>query len=247
MTTRRYETRGAPEHRDGNRNHLRGEVRAVTDEGTFEVLAVAYDVVDDYGTRFVPGVFNDSLEQRLPVIAWAHDWSEPIGRATGWRETDEGLFITGRLDLGGSVERAKQAHEQMRSGTLTDVSVGFWRLADRTADDGVTEITRGDLDEVSVVLRGAVPGAKLLAVRSKRSGELVDMDAVVGIAKKVAAGELTQPEADEALRLLSAPPLGPTPVEVLDGTDAGDPLPDLDAVLAEADAALDLLTDRSRR
>lgn len=251
MKTRRYETRGAPEHRDGHRNHLRGEVRAVTDEGTFEVLAVAYGVVDDYGTRFVPGVFNDSLEQRLPVIAWAHDWSEPIGRATGWREDpDVGLYITCRLDLSPDVPRGRQAHEQMRSETLTDVSVGFWRIADRTADDGVTEITRGDLDEVSVVLRGAVPGAKVLAVRSARSGEMIDMDAVVAIAKKKSAGEITEAEADEALRLLSAPPIGAPPAEP-DGTATGDgtgePQPELDAVLAEADAALDLLTDRSRR
>ena len=238
MTTTRYETRGAP-NRPGNRNHLRGEVRAVTDEGTLEVLAVAYNIVDDYGTRFIKGVFNDSLEQRLPVIAWAHDWSEPIGRATGWREDDDGLYITGRLDLGGSVERAKQAHEQMRSGTLTDVSVGFWRLADRTADDGVTEIVKGDLDEVSVVLRGAVPGARVLAVRSARSGEMVEVDAVVAIAEKVAAGDITQAAADEALRLLSAVPPSPP---------AGDPPspPELDAVLAEADAALAALNDRSR-
>lgn len=246
-----YETRGAPEHRDGTtRDHLRGEVRSVTDEGTFEVLAVAYDVEDDYGTRFVKGVFNDSLEERLPVIAWAHDWSEPIGRATGWSETDEGLFITGRLDLGGHVERAKQAHEQMRSGTLTDVSVGFWRLADRTADDGVTEIVKGDLDEVSVVLRGAVPGAKVMAVRSARTGEQVDLDAVVAIAAKKAAGEIDQATADEALAMLSSG-TGTPPVESGDGTASGDgtgdPLPDLDQALAEADAALDLVTGRARR
>lgn len=243
MTTTRYETRGAP-NRPGNRNHLRGEVRAVTDEGTFEVLAVAYNIVDDYGTRFIKGVFNDSLEQRLPVIAWAHDWSEPIGRATGWSETDEGLFITGRLDLGGHVERAKQAHEQMRSGTLTDVSVGFWRLADRTADDGVTEIVKGDLDEVSVVLRGAVPGARVLAVRSARTGEQVDLDAVVAIAAKKAAGEIDQATADEALAMLSSG-TGTPPVE--SGGGSGDDAPDLDQVLAEADAALDLVSDRSRR
>lgn len=228
------------------RKHLRGEIRAVTDEGTFEVLAVVYNIVDDYGTRFIKGVFNDSLEKRLPVIAWAHDWAEPIGRATGWREDDEGLYIIGRLDLGGSVERAKQAHEQMRSGTLTDVSVGFWRLADRTADDGVTEITKGDLDEVSVVLRGAVPGARLLAVRSARSGEMVEVDAVVAIAEKVAAGAITQDVADEALRLLAG---GQPPAPEGDPTQppAADGLPELETVLAEADAALASLTDRSRR
>lgn len=248
MTVRRYETRGAPE-RQGTRSHLRGEVRAVTDEGTFEVLAVAYGVTDDYGTRFVPGVFNDSLEQRLPVIAWAHDWSEPIGRATGWREDPEvGLYVTGRLDLGGAVERAKQAHEQMRSGTLTDVSVGFWRLADRTAEDGVTEITKGDLDEVSVVLRGAVPGARLLAVRSARSGEMVEVDAVVAIAGKVATGEITQQVADEALRLLASPVTATPPAESAgdEGDGSGEALPELADVLAEADATLADLSDRSR-
>lgn len=251
MTTTRYETRGAPEHREGHRSHLRGEVRAVQEDGIVEVLAVAYDIVDDYGTRFIKGVFNASLEQRLPVIAFGHDWSDPIGRAISYRETDEGLYLTARLDVGGAVPRADQAYQQMRSGTLTDVSVGFWRLADRTADDGVTEIIKGDLDEVSVVLRGAVPGAKVLAVRSKRSGELVDMDAVVAIAKKKSAGEITEAEADEALRLLSAPPLGTPPVESTDGTATGDgtgeALPELDAVIAEADAALASLTDRSRR
>lgn len=238
------------------RRHLRGEVRAVDQagEGTFEVLAVAYNVVDDYETRFVPGVFNESLEQRLPVIAWAHDWAEPVGRATGWRdEPAVGLWIPGRLDLGGSVPRAEQAYEQIRSGTLTDVSVGFWTTAKRTADDGITEIVKGELDEVSFVLRGAVPGAKVLAgsVRSRRSGELVDMDAVIGIAKMKAAGEITEAEADEALRLLSAPPLGTPPVESTDGTATGDgtgeALPELDAALAEADEALDLLTERSPR
>lgn len=237
-----YETRSAPSGPGQTRNHLRGEIRAVTDEGTFDVLAVAYGVVDDYGTRFIKGVFNESLEQRLPVIAWAHDWSEPIGRATGWSETDEGLFIAGRLDLAGSVERAKQAHEQMRSGTLTDVSVGFWRLADRTADDGVTEITRGDLDEVSVVLRGAVPGAKVMAVRSARTGEMVPVDSVVAIAEKVAAGEISQAAADEALRLLSSPDDGIS-------TPPSDPAPaaaDVDAALADADAALAAMADRSR-
>lgn len=244
MSKPTYETRGASGGNEA-RNHLRGEVRAVTEEGTFEVLAVAYGVTDDYGTRFVKGVFNDSLDQRLPVIAWAHSWDEPIGKATGWSETDEGLFITGRLDLGGSVPRAKQAHEQMRSGTLTDVSIGFWRLADRTADDGVTEIVKGDLDEVSVVLRGAVPGAKVMAVRSARTGEMVEVDSVVAIAEKVAAGDISQAAADEALRLLSSSGTGAPPVESTD--DTGDPLPELVDAQAEADAALATLTDRSRR
>lgn len=229
------------------RGHLRGEVRAVAEDGTIEVLAVVWGVVDDYGTRFVKGAFTESIEARLPTIAWAHDWSEPVGRAVSYRETDEGLFITARLDIGQGIARADQAYAQLKSGTLDDVSIGFWRLADRTAEDGVTEIVEGDLDEVSVVLRGAVPGAKVMAVRSARTGEMIAVDSVVAIANKVAAGEISQAAADEALRLLSSPGTGAPPPTA--DTGAGgepDPLPELVAAEADADAALATLSDRGR-
>ena len=94
------------------------------------------------------------------------------------------------------------------------------------------------------MLRGAVPGARVLAGRCAFAplGEMVDMDAVVAIAKKKSAGEITEAEADEALRL----PVRPAEEEPPPGDD-------IDAVLAEADAALGLahrqepMIDGSRR
>lgn len=227
-----------------------GEVRAAGEDGTIEILAVAYNVTDDYGTQFRRGTFTASLERHLPVIAWAHSWDEPIGRATGFRETDDGLVLTARLDVGGAVPRADQAYEQMRSGTLTDVSVGFMRRASEQEGD-VVIITEADLDEVSVVLRGAVPGAKVLAVRSARSGEVVDLAAVEEIARRKVAGEIDEATADEMARLLSAPPAGqdttPDPSDLdedldedLDLDDDTD-LPDeaADELVAEAEQILD--------
>lgn len=219
----------------------------MAEDGTIEVLAVVWGVIDDYGTRFVKGAFTESIEARLPTIAWAHDWSEPVGRAISYRETDEGLFITARLDIGQGIARADQTYAQLRSGTLGDVSIGFWRLADRTADDGVTEIVKGELDEVSVVLRGAVPGARVLAVRSARTGEQVDLDAVVAIAAKKAAGEIDQATADEALAMLSSPPATPpAPPAEEEEPETGPELVDADLpdelgadVIAEAEQILD--------
>lgn len=220
-----------------------GEVRAVGDgDGVVEILAVAYNITDDYGTQFVKGTFTESLEERLPVIAWAHSWDEPIGRATGFRETDEGLYLTARLDVGGKVPRADQAYEQMRSGTLTDVSVGFMRVAAEDDDErGVTVITKAELDEVSVVLRGAVPGAKVLAVRSARMAG-VDFDDAVEIAKRKAAGELSDAEAEALIDLLSAGDDDPDPDD--GDLDADVDLPEappaeLDAVVAEAQDIID--------
>ena len=244
------------------RRVLRGEIRAVGTEGvgTFEVLAVAYDVVDDYNTRFRRGVFNEGLEERLPQITWGHDWLDTLGRATGWREDDTGLWVKARLDMRRDPEtkapynaKAYRAWDAMLPPddggppTLEDVSVGFWRTADQLAEDGVTDIIKGDLDEIGVVLRGAVPGAKVLAVRSARTGEMVEVDSVVAIANKVAAGEISQAAADEALRLLSSPGTGATPPTA--DTGAGgepDPLPELVAAEADADAALATLSDRGR-
>jgi len=224
-----------------------GEIRASSEDGIIEILAVAHGVTDDYGTQFEAGTFVDSLEERLPVIAWGHQWTEPIGKAISYRVADEGLYLTARLDIGGAVPRADQAYEQARSGTLTDVSVGFMRRADEERD-GVTVITKADLDEVSFVLRGAVPGAKVLAVRSARSGEVVDLTAVEEIARRVVAGDIDQATADEMARLLSAPaPSDPDPADAdidLPEDDGDADLPD--ELTAEVLAEAEQILDRSR-
>lgn len=231
------------------RTHLRGEIRAVAEDGTIEILAVAYGITDDYGTQFQRGTFTESLEQRLPVIAWGHDWSEPIGRALDYRETDEGLYLTARLDIGQGIARADQAHTQLRSGTLTDVSVGFMRVASEDNGDHVM-ITKAELDEVSVVLRGAVPGARVLAVRSARSGEVVDLGAVEEIARRVVAGDIDQATADEMARLLSAPPAEgdplPTPAEDVVTYAEPEPEPVTDELAADVIAEAEQILDRSR-
>lgn len=233
----------------------RGEIRAIdpdgTDDGTVEVLAVAYGIVDDYGSLWAPGVFQRSLAERMPTFAFGHSWSDPIGRAIGQRDSDEGQWVTMRLDLDEAVPRALQAHAQMKSGTLDDVSVGFSNVTRREPTDderrdypGVLEVIEdADLDEVSVVLRGAVPGAKVMAVRAANG--TVAVDAVVEIAKRKVAGEITEGEADEALRLLAV-----DSQEAMQQPHDGDEQELPEAITdAEklADAALEASTGRSRR
>lgn len=237
-----------------------GEVGAVKADGTLEVLAVAYNVVDDYGSVWAPGVFERSASERLPVIAWAHSWDDPIGRATGYRDAEEGAYFGARLDIGGAVPRADQAFQQMSPGpngeapTLTDVSVGFLvpeggRRApnddERAKWPGVKEvITEAILDEISVVLRGAVPGAVIMAgsVRDAR-GQIVPTDSVVAMAKRVHAGELTEAEAKVALALISddePPAAAPAP------ESDPDPTPPIDEAAAELVAEAEQILDRSR-
>jgi HK97 family phage prohead protease len=147
----------------------------------FRAIAVVYDIVDSYETAFAPGVFTDSLHDRMPTMVWSHQSEEPIGRVVGFEDNadledgSKGLVITFELDDPESVPRAKQAFAQLESGTLEDVSVGFMcgeegierRKFDRNGKTSkIPTFVKATLIEVSVVLRGAVPGAKLLKSRS---------------------------------------------------------------------------------
>lgn len=237
----------------------RVEIRSVADEGRTIVLKpITPGVVDDYGTVWEPDVFDRSLEERMPVMCWGHDWVDPIGRAVDVaKDRDQTPLITFQFDDPDAVPRARQAIAQVRSGTITDCSVGFVRLEWRqpTSEEcdalpGAREVmVRAGLDEVSLVVRGAVPGAKVLALRSGKRGK-VDGDFVIDLARRVHAGELSADEAQVALGLVELPDIEEL-VDALDATDVdgtlADPGPDLDAELADLDAALDALGRSKRR
>lgn len=200
------------------------EVRVSPDSPrTFEAVVLRYGVIDDYKTIFDPGVFTASLEDRMPKITWAHDWSEPIGRWVDHKDTDEELRLIGELDDLDAVPRARQASAQLSSGTIDQFSVGFHREEGGTYEDdnGITHFRSAGLDEVALVLVGAVPGTKLLAVRSAGLIRQVPEAFVIDLAKQVASGSLSKAEAAAALDL-AAGETPPVVVPVVDDGTVGD-------------------------
>lgn len=215
------------------------EIRATPDSRTFEAVVVNYGVLDDYDTIFDAGCFAASLEERMPRITWAHDWSEPLGRYVDYRDTDKSLTLIGEFDDFTAVPTARRAHAQLLSGTIDQFSVGFHRIDSYEDDDNHTHFRKAGLDEAALVLVGAVPGTKLLSVRSGQGGRREVPEAlVIDLAKKVTAGELTQQEAAVAIDLAAGIPT------------VGEPAPEPKAVelsaedvatLAAADEALEAL------
>jgi HK97 family phage prohead protease len=191
------------------------EIRAASVDGAPGVTlhAIRPGVVDDYGTLWSADAFDESLATRLPTLCWAHDWSDPLGPGVDYEPSDDGPAIRFRFSDFEAVPQARRAHAQVLDGTIQDCSVGFWNAerrdptdAERRDHPGIREvITRAQLDEVSLVLRGAVPGAKVLAVRSGQ----VSVDAVIDLARRKVDGEISLDEAKAALDILA--------------TDAGDP------------------------
>ena len=149
------------------------QFRAADDgvEGRFQAIVLRYEVLDDYDTKFAQGVFTESMNERMPRIVWGHDWRQVLGRWIEYKERNNALVLTGQMDSFDHVPMARQAFYQLESGTIDQFSVGFvpteWFDAKLEAEDKlVRTFTKGRLDEVSLVLTGAVPNTELLSLRT---------------------------------------------------------------------------------
>lgn len=196
------------------------DVQADGPEGQFSATVLRYNVRDDYNTEFEFGVFTESLRVRMPRIAWGHDWRELVGQWTDADDNPQRLRLLGQLDLAmindslPSVPRAHQAYAQLKSGTADQFSVGFmpteWRDVE-TQDEYYRVFTKGRLDEVSIVLAGAVPGTELLAVRSAGGGipllvrePLVPKEKVAALIVRLQTGDIDLADALQELKVMPA-------------------------------------------
>ncbi|HWL44212.1 MAG TPA: HK97 family phage prohead protease [Ilumatobacter sp.] len=157
---------------------LREEVRGSNGRQRW-ATAVTYRTVDSYGTTWSPGVFRKALAERMPVILYGHDWNSidsVLGKGIDSRERDYGVDVLMEFADPNKIPAARTAIHLVADKILTDVSVGFMRLAWRDGGDltaaehklGAKEaIDEAVMDELSLVVVGAVPGA---AVR-RRTGQ----------------------------------------------------------------------------
>lgn len=196
----------------------RGEVAlgAITDvhpgDHTFSLRIVNYNGgplkrADSYGSVWAPGVFSESLGQKMPSAAWAHDWSRIIGSLKEHDERADGLDGLVQFANMDEVPDAKMAWSLIRDKHIRDTSFGFKRIpggwddtrSSPTKIDGEKERLRNArLDEVSPVLVGAVHGAGVLAVRAENGDTIAIADAAELLAK-MASGQVTLRDALEAL------------------------------------------------
>lgn len=212
------------------RRAQRSEVRVTADSRMFEAVVMRYGIVDDYDTIFDPECFTASLEARMPRITWAHDWSDPLGRYVDYKDTPESLTLVGEFDDFDAVPRARQAYAQLASGTIDNFSVGFQRRTVAVDADQRTHFVEATLDEAALVLVGAVPGTKLLSLRSVGGLLSIPEDLLVDLARKVAEGSLSHDEAAAAVAIAGS--LQPAPIVV------APEVPTVDDVLEAADELL---------
>ena len=119
------------------------------------------DVVGDVIQR---GAFKGSLKRSLPLL-WQHDMSSPIGSITKMSEDNDGLFITGEINLG--TANGRDAYSLMAAGHIDTMSIGFRipRGGYKIRDGGGRTISKIDLVEISLVTIPANPKAVVTSVK----------------------------------------------------------------------------------
>jgi HK97 family phage prohead protease len=145
------------------RNVGLAEFRMDEELGTFEGLALPWETIDSYRTRFRMGAFVEGgLDDGLYPLLFLHDTARVLGTFRA-RETSDGLLIAGRYD---DTQEGRDGRVRAFSGSAPELSVGFNRTA--VDPDDPDYITGAKLFEVSQITarHAAVPGATLTSVRT---------------------------------------------------------------------------------
>jgi HK97 family phage prohead protease len=148
----------------GHGQFLNCEVRfaAPADDGTFDGIAVRFDVVDSYRTTFDRRAF--AWDGRPLPALWSHNASEVVGSIRSVVVDGEGLKIRGKLNM--EVQRAREVRAMLIAGDVGGLSIGFQRLKDEARTGGIRHITEARLMEVSFVAIPSVPGSRVTSVRT---------------------------------------------------------------------------------
>ena len=99
-------------------------------------------------------------------MIWAHKADDPrnyVGDVVSATETDEGLEVTGRLDLG--TEHGAAAYRNIKGRRVSGLSIGYL-IRNSTKSAAGNELTDLEFVEVSIVARGANPAALISSVKA---------------------------------------------------------------------------------
>jgi len=138
------------------------EIKALTDEGTFEGYAAIFGKPDAFGEVIAKGAFDKTLaEGKSRSMLWYHDPRNPLGTAE-LELDDKGLKVSGVFDL--NVQSAREKHSLMKKKAIKGLSFGFKTVRD--VWDGTTRILKElKLFEISPVTFQMHPDALVTSVK----------------------------------------------------------------------------------
>lgn len=145
------------------------DIKAVSDDASFEGYGSVFGVVDAYDDIVAPGAFRRSLaewrtKKTAPAMLWQHDPRQPTGVWDDLHEDAHGLFVRGRL---APTQLGRDAHALLKMGALSGLSIGFCTRKSETDDEsGLRTLTDIELWEVSIVTFPANDPARITGVKA---------------------------------------------------------------------------------
>lgn len=119
------------------------------------------------GVTIRHGAFSGLSGEKVPLV-WQHSYSQP-GDTIGYillHSNDQGVYGYGYLN---ETERGQDAKELLRHGDVNQMSIGARKIQKSGQD-----VIHGEIYEVSLVLKGANPGAVIEEVINHGDGSVGD-------------------------------------------------------------------------
>jgi Escherichia/Staphylococcus phage prohead protease len=170
-----------------------------TDLGQFTAIAAAY-TVDRQNERIAPGAFTGTIRRsqasgKAIPVHWDHrgEASNVIGSVdpASMRETGEGLYVEGQLDI----DDSETAREVWRSVKRGRASLSFGFLVKSAHKDGdVRVFDEIDLFEISIVAAPANEDSRILSTKTAVATEQSTAPTVEELRERERALGLEDPE-----------------------------------------------------
>lgn len=144
------------------------QFKALSDR-QFTGYASTFGNVDAGKDIVMPGAFTETLVDReRPIKMRDNHWGAVIGKWLALKEDERGLFVHGELTPGHS--DAENRYASMKHGVTDSMSIGYRVLEQHKRADGVTELHKVHLVEISVVDEPMNVRAQMSEVKSLIDG-----------------------------------------------------------------------------
>lgn len=169
------------------------ELKSLSDAGHIEGLLAGFGL-DSHGDVIDTKAFKRTLAERdgrpLPMLLH-HDMKRPIGAWKQFKETGDGLYVTGELTM--STRDAQDARALAQTGALTGLSIGFrTKTARMDQRSGINHLLNIDLVEGSLVTVPSNPKTYVATIKTitgpRDIAELLQASGLSNRQSKAAAG-----------------------------------------------------------
>lgn len=141
--------------------------------GSFSGYGSVFGNVDSYGDSVVRGAYAETIPTFLRdgFVAVGHDWhTTPVAYPTAASEDDYGLFFTAAFHSTDEAQAARRVmRERIEAGKSVGLSIGYRVKCSTDRDDGIRDLEKIDLFEISIV---TVPANRAAVVTGAKSDPL---------------------------------------------------------------------------